>query len=129
VTREDERAIEHECARLVAHYANLNDAVAWEELADLFTPDGRLARPTAPDDIISGRDAILAAFTARPPRRTRHVCTNVVIRVINEREASGECAIALFLADDKVKVGSFNDRFRLTEQGWRFAERRGTLTF
>jgi hypothetical protein len=129
VTRAEEQAIEHECARLVAHYANLNDKGAWEELADLFVPDGRLARPTAPDDVITGREAILAAFASRPPRRTRHLCTNIVIQVINAQEASGECAIALFLAEDKVKVGSFNDRFRLTEQGWRFAERRGTLTF
>jgi hypothetical protein len=129
VTRDEERAIEHECVRLVAHYANLNDESAWEELADLFVAEGRLARPTAPDEVIVGRDAILAAFRARPARRTRHLCTNVVIRVISEREAAGECAIALFLAEDKVKVGTFRDRFRLTEQGWRFAERRGTLTF
>ena len=129
MTREEERAIEHECARLVAYYANRNDESAWAELANLFVADGRLARPTAPDDVIVGRDAILAAFKARPPRRTRHLCTNIVIHVIGEREASGECAIALFLAEDRIKVGTFNDRFRLTEQGWRFAERLGTLTF
>lgn len=129
MNRDEERAIEHDCAQLVAHYANLNDAAAWEEVAALFVDDGRLARPTAPDDVIVGRDAILAAFLARPARRTRHLCTNVVIRALNADEAEGESAIALFLADDVVRVGSFHDRFRRTQAGWRFAERRGTLTF
>lgn len=129
MTRDEERAVEHDCAQLIARYANLNDAGAWHEVAALFVPDGRLARPTAPDDVIVGRDAILAAFLARPARRTRHLCTNVAIRALSEDEAEGECAIALFLADDTVRVGSFHDRFRRTPEGWRFAERRGTLTF
>jgi hypothetical protein len=129
VTREEQRAVEHDCARLVAHYANLNDRGDWPALAELFVADGRLARPTAPDDWIVGKDAILAAFEARPPRRTRHLCTNVVIEVRNEREAIGECAIALYLSETVVKVGTFRDRFVCTPAGWRFAERGGSLTF
>lgn len=129
MTRDEERAIEHDCAQLVAHYANLNDASAWSDLADLFVADGRLARPIAPDDVIAGRDAILAAFQSRPARRTRHLCTNVAITATSDDTAEGECAIALFLADDVVRVGTFKDRFIRTDGGWRFAERRGTLTF
>jgi hypothetical protein len=36
----------------------------------------------------------------------------------------------LFTSADKPPlVGGFEDRFVLTGDGWRFAERRGTLTF
>ena len=30
------RAIEHDCARLIARYANLNDAGRWAEVAELY---------------------------------------------------------------------------------------------
>ena len=32
-------------------------------------------------------------------------------------------------ADTPPLIGGFEDRFVRTEDGWRFAERRGTLTF
>ena len=60
------RAIEWECSRLVNLYANLNDAARWPELTDLYTEDGLMTRPSAPDVAIVGRAAILEAFTSRP---------------------------------------------------------------
>lgn len=126
---EDRRAIEQDCARLVALYANLNDAGRWDEVAALYASDGRMARPTAPDDWIVGRDAILAAFLSRPARTTRHACSNVVIDVVNESEATGESAMLLFTSEGAPKVGSFHDRFVAVEGKWRFAERRGSLIF
>lgn len=129
MTRDEARAIEHDCARLIADYANRNDAGEWEAVAALFAEDGRLARPSAPDDWIVGRPAILAAFRARPARRTRHLCTNIVIDVIDADHARGHSAVALFLGDSVVKPGSFDDRFVRTPDGWRFAERRGSMTF
>ena len=129
MTSDDERAIEQDCAKLVMHYANLNDAADWESLAALFTVDGRLARPTAPDIWIEGREAILTAFAGRPARKTRHLIGNVVITVRGENDATGECAIALFLSATEFRVGSFYDRFARTSEGWRFTERSGRLTF
>lgn len=129
MTRDEQRAIEHECARLVALYANLNDAGEWEALAALYADHGRMARPSAPDDWIEGRDAILAAFKARPARRSRHLCTNVVIDVVGDGEARGESAMALFQPAESPKMGSFHDVFVKTPTGWKFAERRGTLLF
>lgn len=123
------RAIEQDCAKLVARYANLNDAGCWTEVADLYAEDGRMSRPTAPDVWIVGRAAILNAFLARPARTTRHVCSNVVIDVIDADHAVGESAMLLFTGDGAPKVGSFHDRFIRTDAGWRFAERRGSLTF
>ena len=124
------RAIEWECTRLVNLYAQLNDAARWDELAALYAEDGSMTRPTAPDAPVIGRAAILAAFKARPPRTTRHICSNVVIDVESATAARGSSAMLLFTAADAPPmVGGFEDRFVLTDEGWRFAERRGTLTF
>lgn len=130
MTDDERRAIEWECAHLVARYANLNDSGQWDAVAALFARDGRMARPTAPDDVIEGRAAILAAFRARPPRVVRHVCANVTIDVESPTSARGESAMVHWAsAAGPPLVGSFHDRFVLTDEGWRFAERRGSLTF
>jgi len=129
MTAEDRRAIEHDCARLIALYANLNDEARWDEVAALYAEDGVMVRPTAPDAPIHGREAILAAFRSRPARITRHVCSNVVIDVVGPDLARGFSAMLLFTGAPVPLVGSFHDLFRLTSEGWRFAERRGSLTF
>ncbi|UAJ12089.1 nuclear transport factor 2 family protein [Polymorphobacter megasporae] len=121
------RAIEADCARLIALYANLVDRADWAGAAALYADDGVLIRPTAPDEPISGRAAILAAFLARPARITRHFCTNVVVDVDSATEARSECAMLLFNGPGLPLVGSFHDRFVQTPEGWRFAERRGSI--
>jgi hypothetical protein len=129
VNADERRAIEADCGRLIALYANLNDAARWEELAALYAEDGLMTRPTAPDAPILGRAAILAAFQGRPPRQTRHLCANVVIEVLSPSEARGESAMVLFQPEGQPLAGSFHDRFVLTAEGWRFAERRGSLAW
>lgn len=129
VTADVRRAIEADCARLIALYANLNDAACWDEVAALYTEDGLMTRPTAPDAPIIGRAAILAAFQGRPPRKTRHVCSNVVIDVESPTTARGVSAMVLFLEGNAPLAGSFHDRFELTPDGWRFSERRGSLAW
>lgn len=129
MTPDQRLAAEWHCARLVALYANLNDEARWEDVAALYTEDGVMFRPTAPDAPVTGRDAILAAFQSRPPRTTRHVSSNVVIDVEGPATARGTSAMLLFNGGPAPLVGSFHDRFALTPDGWRFAERRGSLTF
>ncbi|GGZ96575.1 nuclear transport factor 2 family protein [Novosphingobium arvoryzae] len=129
MTEDQRRAIEADCARLIALYANLNDEARWEDVAALYTDDGLMTRPTAPDAPIVGRAAILAAFQARPPRKTRHVCSNVVIDVEDHASARGTSAMVLFTEGGVPLAGSFHDRFVLTADGWRFAERRGSLAW
>lgn len=129
MTPSERMEIEWQCARLIALYANLNDEGRWSEVADLYEPNGWMSRPTAPDQRIVGRAAILEAFEARPPRTTRHVCSNVVIEVESASSARGHSAMLLFTGPAAPAVGSFDDRFVLTSDGWRFAERRGSLTF
>lgn len=121
-----ERAIE----RLLLDYVAANDAGDWDAVAQLYTADGRMSRPTAPDDFIDGRDAILRAFKARPPRRTRHICANIRIDFETDEASLVTSQILLFTAADQAPlVGSYTDRC-VREQGeWRFAERRGSLDF
>lgn len=121
--------IERQCARLINCYANANDAGNWDAVASLYAADGVMVRPTAPGEPISGRDAILASLRARPARTTRHVCANIVIDVVSDTLAVGESAMLLFTGAPQPLVGSYRDRFVLTQEGWRFAERRGSLTF
>ena len=125
----DRRAVEADCARLIALYANLNDEARWEEVVALYAEDGVMVRPTAPNAPVAGREAILEAFKARPPRTTRHICSNVVIDVESDTTARGTSAMLLFTGEAAPLVGSFHDRFVLTDDGWRFAERRGSLIF
>ena len=129
MTEDQRRAIEADCARLIALYANLNDEARWEDVAALYTDDGLMTRPTAPDAPIVGRAAILAAFQARPPRKTRHVCSNVVIDVEDHASARGTSAMVLFTEGGVPLAGSFHDLFVWTADGWRFAERRGSLAW
>lgn len=137
---EDRRAVEHECARLIHHYANLTDAHDWEAIVALYTDDGLMTRPTAPDSPIVGRKALLDAFLSRPARISQHVCANVVVTAESETEASAYSVILLFtgkaagdgglpVKDEGPLVGYYRDRFKLTAEGWRFSERRGALTF
>jgi hypothetical protein len=129
VKNKDRRAVEADCARLIALYANLNDEARWEEVVALYAEDGVMVRPTAPNAPVAGREAILEAFKARPPRTTRHICSNVVIDVESDTTARGTSAMLLFTDEAAPLVGSFHDRFVLTDDGWRFAERRGSLIF
>ncbi len=119
-----ERAIE----RLILDYAASNDAGDWDEVAALYLPDGRMSRPVAPDDFVEGRDAILAAFKARPARASRHICANIRIDVSGDT-ATASSQILLFTGHDGPKVGSYRDSLVNTADGWRFAERRGSLDF
>jgi hypothetical protein len=139
--RADLIAIEWECTRLINLYALLTDEARWEEVVALYAEDGLMTRPTAPNEPIIGHDALLAAFTARPPRASRHVVSNIVVTVESATEASAESVILLFMGEAAEDgglpvrdptgplVGSYRDRFRKTDDGWRFAERRGALDF
>ncbi len=121
---------ERACERLLLDYAALNDAGDWEAVAALYVESGRMSRPTAPDDYIEGRDAILAAFKARPPRTTRHICANIRVSFESDTRARVDSQIMLFTGADQVPlVGSYADSCVHTPDGWRFAERRGGLDF
>jgi 3-phenylpropionate/cinnamic acid dioxygenase small subunit len=121
---------ERACERLIVDYAALNDAGDWDAVVALYAENGRMSRPTAPDDFIAGQGAILAAFKARPPRTTRHICANIRVIVEDENRATATSQILLFTAAESLPmVGTYADAFVKTDTGWRFVERRGSLDF
>lgn len=135
------RAIEWDCTKLINRYTLLNDAAQWDAVAALYTQDGQMARPSAPDKPIMGRDAILATFKSRPARAARHVVSNIVVDVLSETEATAMSVIVLYQGNASESgglpardtsgplIGTYTDRLRKTAQGWQFAERRGGLDF
>lgn len=141
MTDGERQSIEWACTRLINLYTLLNDANDWQGVASLYAPGGSMARPSAPDQPIRGRDAILAAFLSRPARAARHIVSNVVVDVQNEAEASAYSVLTLFqglpnpegglpIRDPKGPlVGFYKDRLVKTDEGWRFAERIGGLDF
>jgi ketosteroid isomerase-like protein len=120
---------EREIERLILDYAAQNDAANWEAVAAMFADNGRVSRPVAPDDFTQGREDILAAFKARPPRNTRHIASNIRVDVDGDT-ATASSQIMLFTGPDmNPLVGSYADQLALTSEGWRFTERRGSLDF
>jgi hypothetical protein len=127
-------------AELITRYAALNDDGDWDGVAALYTDDGRMSRPTAPEVFTAGRAAILAAFRARPLRATRHIVANVMVTLDSETDARATSQILLFTGVSAGEglpvqsatpplIGTYRDRLLRTDHGWRFVERRGSLDF
>lgn len=136
------REIEHDCTRLVLRFAELVDSGRYEELSEVFAPDGVFCRPAEPDKPMTV-DALIGSYRQRlGPNASMHLVTNVLITAESLSTASGSARILFFAAPrDAVSevgqgrkatlqlVGRFSDRFVRTAQGWRFAERRGEMLF
>jgi ketosteroid isomerase-like protein len=127
-------------ADLITRYAALSDAGDWEALAALYTEDGRMSRPSAPDEFISGPTAILAAFKLRPHRVSRHIVANALVTLEGSARARASSQILLFtgtadgngpplLATAPPLIGTYADTLVDAGTGWRFSERRGSLDF
>ena len=124
-------AIERACERLVIEYAHRTDFDTTKAVADLFTDDGVL-------DVgvrrLEGRAALVeAAATRDPAMRMVHVCTNVLIDVVDEDHATGVCYLTAYVEmaagdgplpmSQPAMVGRYHDDFVRTPSGWRFKSR------
>jgi hypothetical protein len=123
----DTLTIERACERLVLDFAYYSDHQEYESLAKLFASEGAMYRPNG--DPLTGYDAILQAYRARPAGRiTRHVCSNIRITVHSADRARGLTYAVVYSANGNEKaeerIGEFEDEFVRTPEGWRFAVRR-----
>lgn len=126
---------EDACRRLVlqaAHCADHHDA---DGLAALFTADAVLQRPQGAP--LRGREAIRAAYAARPPDRlTRHLVTQTRVSLVSPTEATAHSLVMLWSGSTEdaegpqgrpargpALVGEFDDRLVLGPDGWAFARR------
>ncbi len=134
--------IERDCTRLVLRFAQAVDSAHYEELAELFAPEGVFYRPAEPECPM-GVEAVIDSYRQRLASITcAHLVTNVLIGVKSATKAFGSTRILFFgaprAAESEVGkgrkatfqlVGGFQDRFVRTSRGWRFAERRGEMLF
>ena len=123
----DQLAIE----RLNADFGHELDRGTSDGFAALFTPD---ALYTHGARILRGRDAIRAFFisrTAEGSRTSRHVVTGLRIDFQSPSEAVGVSVCTTFSMPGLPEIAStipaivadFEDRYVLTDDGWRFAAR------
>ena len=119
-----------EIEALLRRFGQLNDEGRFEELALLFTDDGRFSRPSDAGHLTIGRRAILEAFRARPPGPQRHhLVGDVEVMRLDGDDASVRSR-SIVLVDlgergGQVSIGGFRDELRRHEGVWRFASRTG----
>jgi len=126
--------IQHACAQAINRFATLNDVGDYAQLAELFSEDGDYTRPSQPEELISGRTAILASLTARPARKTRHLVSNIEVIVTGPDSAHASSSIALYVAalgsDMAVSpflIGRYDDDLVRQDDRWLFRSRRGRV--
>jgi len=127
----DTAAIERECERLSLNFARFVDENEPAKVVALFTTDAVFERR---GEQLVGHDMILAAQNNRDARvKTRHFCTNICIDVIDGFNAIGQTYFMLFRHDAAAPdaaastlpaaIGTYHDKFRRTESGWKISER------
>ncbi|OJY01258.1 MAG: hypothetical protein BGP04_24755 [Rhizobiales bacterium 62-17] len=129
----DRLIAEQDITRLITQFGLLNDSADWAGVSAMFTDDARFVRPAGGDPVV-GHDAIRASFESRPPRKSCHLITNIVVDVISTNEASARSTLVLYAAPagaseagSPALIGGFRDRLVRTSEGWKFAERTGFL--
>jgi hypothetical protein len=137
------RNTEAACYALCVDYADIIDAREWDRLTEVFAPDGSFSAPLPPKQDYKGVDKIIAMFQARPRGRlTHHLISNFRVRMETNDTAVGTCRVLLFVSDEsdpetpegrkvapKQWMGTYQDRYVRTKDGWRFAERVGGISF
>ena len=127
------------CEALSIAYARAVDFRDYDAFTDLFAEDGVLdtGRP------LVGNLAIVKAMQKRPDElRSRHVLTNIFIDVIDADHARGISYLSLYrlIGQESLEagpvpftgpaaIGHYEDRFKRTDQGWRFEHRKLMLAF
>ena len=136
----DRIEIEKACERLVHAYARALDVGDMNAAADCFAEQGVFARPMAPDQLITGREAIRASLLTRPKTLlTKHLSTGVMIDVASREAASGISNLTMIsttpaegtrpphVSQGPLWFGEMRDRFVLEGGVWKFQERRGSI--
>jgi SnoaL-like domain len=130
------RIIEDECTKLSIAYARHVDFKEYDRFVLLFSEEGEL---NVTGKTVRGRENLTRAMAARPENlHSRHVLTNIYIRVINEDQAVGISYLTLYrhigeglkgndsgprIISGPAAIGHYEDRFVRTREGWRFASR------
>jgi hypothetical protein len=130
---QDERAtILAACERLSLDYSYYADTGQMEVWSQLFAEDAELVVAGVAQ---SGRAAILKSVSGpRGEIQSIHAISNVRIDVVSPTEAAGSVYITAYMAPKTngaatmatiapAVVGIYEDAYRKTAEGWRFARR------
>lgn len=132
-------AAERACEALITAYTHyVDDFGERSRVPELFTEDGVWESDEAR---LEGRDQLASFFgKVEAHRTTRHVSSNVAVRVTGPDGAEGLSYFTLYrhvgekprvpdLDGQPVIVGHYRDRFVRTADGWRIAHRRADVGF
>jgi hypothetical protein len=102
ISRDIARAIEWDCAQTLTRFFNYFDQWRYDDMADLFAPDGVWHRQ---GQALKGHVAIVSALNARSRTQTvRHVITNIQIDVLDASRAAFVLYVTAYMHDSGVKV-------------------------
>jgi hypothetical protein len=134
--------IEHQCAKLSLQLALFTDNREFARASECFTPDGTFSRPLVPDRILRGRAQILGSLSDKPPSDSaQHCCTNIIVDVLDERNAVGTIYFTVYaergsagqdsstVPQRLVFVGTYHDRYVCTDDGWKIQARTGSVRY
>jgi len=125
--------IEAECHNVFVTYGHALDDANGAVAAAQFTTDGVWDRQGA---VTRGADAIRKIIDSRPATRmTRHIFTNILIRVIDDNNAEGRAYYTVYAHESSEpdggpmprpftgpqRVGDYMSTFVRTPQGWRLS--------
>ena len=96
------RAIEWDCAQTLTRFFNYFDQWRYDDMADLFAPDGVWHRQ---GKALQGTDAIVSVLNTRSRTQTvRHVITNIQVDVLDELTADFLLYVTAYIHDSGTKA-------------------------
>lgn len=129
--------IQWQCQQFLYRATQLMDKGDWQALADCYTEDAVLYRPSDSDNGIKGKQAILESFLARPARTSSHLLANTVFDIESPSKVIAHSQVWLMTgeqatekpvkADPKILAGNFIDTLVLHNENWYFASRKGGM--
>ena len=129
--------IQWECQQLLYRVTMYTDKREWRSLADCYSDDAVLFRPSDPSTAISGKDNIYKSFIERGPRETCHMLSNFVFISTSINEVEVESRVWLISgpssgelpckSDSKLLIGSFKDKLVRFDDGWLISSRNGSI--
>ncbi|MES2400710.1 MAG: nuclear transport factor 2 family protein [Pseudomonadota bacterium] len=131
--------IEAACQRVIYAAAAFIDGNDFGSFSELFVEGGSLQRPDG--SVLTGREAILAAYQARPASRmSLHVISNTRFSDVSENGCQATSLVTLWASDSRSEagpqgravvqplvLGEFDDCFVLDGGVWRFASRKAAF--
>ncbi|WP_417320257.1 nuclear transport factor 2 family protein [Emcibacter sp.] len=137
MTEDERRAIEWDCQQLLNRVTRLLDEGRWQELADCYTEDAVLARPSDPENPFRGRAEILKSLEARPPRVSCHLLSNCLFDIKEPDLVHAHSRVLLMSAEPgedaplqtntPILVGSFSDQLAKIDGRWLIRKRQGSV--